>query len=472
MNDFTERHFRLLEHWQGQVCERSDPEHAQAYEELAEAYALTEDWARRIQERLFPQGGVKALKKPTDRLNRFMAYNWARIYPAKDSSKHLAYTVGIGARDGFRVKIDTYQVPKDVRGAYERLRGPEDSSPIVAMLPRDEGLTKALPELVQWAVEAIEGFGLDYGDVKTELERHGLVDHRLADGKEDSEAEALGSGSKRLSLNTILYGPPGTGKTWGTVRRCVEICDGEAPEDPEELRERYQQLLDERRLEFVTFHQSYGYEEFVEGIRPVGKADGDGGIQLTVKPGVLKRIAERARRIPDSTGSRRVFKMTIPDPIFAECMDGGFVLLKCGGDVDWSEARFKNPDETLEHWQREIDSDATWRVRGLSYIWQFRAEMRPGDIVVVPQGLRRFRAVGVISGDYEFRSREDGYHHYRAVDWHWHVRDWNGEPVTKFMNWQFAPLQIHKISPSNPAGLLKYLHGASCRTVARTGFPR
>ena len=86
------------------------------------------------------------------------------------------------------------------------------------------------------------------------------------------------------ALNTILYGPPGTGKTYATVRRCVEICDGEAPTQIEELRARYGVLMDEGRIEFVTFHQSYGYEEFVEGLRPIA-ADA-GGMRLEVVEGV------------------------------------------------------------------------------------------------------------------------------------------------------------------------------------------
>ena len=100
------------------------------------------------------------------------------------------------------------------------------------------------------------------------------------------------AGSSPQALNTILYGPPGTGKTFTTVRRCVEICDGNVPQDTEALRARYGALMDEGRVEFVTFHQSYGYEVFVEGLRPV--AADSGGMRLEVKAGVLKRIAEGA----------------------------------------------------------------------------------------------------------------------------------------------------------------------------------
>ena len=103
------------------------------------------------------------------------------------------------------------------------------------------------------------------------------------------------------ALNTILYGPPGTGKTYLTARRCVKICgklaDAESDAINEtEVRKRYQKLVADGQVEFVTFHESYGYEEFVEGLRPAPNKDGHAGFRLKPKAGVLKRIAKRARK--------------------------------------------------------------------------------------------------------------------------------------------------------------------------------
>ena len=105
------------------------------------------------------------------------------------------------------------------------------------------------------------------------------------------------------ALNAILYGPPGTGKTYATARRCVEICDGLST-PMEDCRERYRHLVNTGRVEFVTFHQTYGYEEFVEGLRPeTGPArdgSGDGaGFRVAATNGILKRIAGRARKSTD-----------------------------------------------------------------------------------------------------------------------------------------------------------------------------
>ena len=123
---------------------------------------------------------------------------------------------------------------------------------------------------------------------------------------EDSEPEPplpVGEG-QTTTLNIILYGPPGTGKTYATVRRCVEICDGQAPELDKETRTRYDTLAEEERIGFITFHQSYGYEEFIEGLRPETEQVGPDnqtspGFRLVAKNGVLKRIAERAQETPE-----------------------------------------------------------------------------------------------------------------------------------------------------------------------------
>ena len=114
-------------------------------------------------------------------------------------------------------------------------------------------------------------------------------------GEEETQGPQGTIGMNDTSLNTILYGPPGTGKTYLTARRCVEICDGKAPKDDDETRDRYRQLVIDERVEFITFHESYGYEEFVEGLRPVPNEGGGPGFRLEPVPGVLKVVAERAR---------------------------------------------------------------------------------------------------------------------------------------------------------------------------------
>ncbi|MBT0651543.1 McrB family protein [Geomobilimonas luticola] len=55
-----------------------------------------------------------------------------------------------------------------------------------------------------------------------------------------------------------------------------------------------------KRYEFVTFHQSYGYEEFVEGIRPIMEDTGEGDVQYRIEPGIFKKICQRAEKDPSN----------------------------------------------------------------------------------------------------------------------------------------------------------------------------
>ncbi|MGD9687311.1 MAG: AAA family ATPase [Desulfobacter sp.] len=165
---FTSDHFKLLNKWQGQKRDESNPEQNRAYDDLKKAYEVTEQWAEEVKNKLFPNGEVKIRKRPTNQANNFFEYNWARIYPEKTSPKELAYTVGIDAKSGFIVKIDTVGIGDldQQRKIYESIRGPGyDSSPIVTVLSAEEGLQKSLIELVDWSIGAISNFKLSYDDV-------------------------------------------------------------------------------------------------------------------------------------------------------------------------------------------------------------------------------------------------------------------------------------------------------------------
>lgn len=95
-------------------------------------------------------------------------------------------------------------------------------------------------------------------------------------------------------LNQILYGPPGTGKTYSTIERAVEIIDGVAVSSHAAAKTRFEALRKNGQIEFVTFHQSFSYEEFIEGLRPILDEDGEGQARYEVRDGVLKTLALRA----------------------------------------------------------------------------------------------------------------------------------------------------------------------------------
>jgi len=100
--------------------------------------------------------------------------------------------------------------------------------------------------------------------------------------------------------NIILYGPPGTGKTYNSARYAVAICDDIALEtvngwDYDDVLKRYDELKAEGRIAFTTFHQSYGYEDFIEGIKPVVSDDGvenGDSLQYVIADGSFKAFCK------------------------------------------------------------------------------------------------------------------------------------------------------------------------------------
>jgi 5-methylcytosine-specific restriction endonuclease McrBC GTP-binding regulatory subunit McrB len=97
--------------------------------------------------------------------------------------------------------------------------------------------------------------------------------------------------------NIILYGPPGTGKTYSTARRALELIlpkgDLGSLSDQNIMRV-FREKQAQGQIEFVTFHQAYGYEEFVEGLRPVLDSDAGNEVKYELHDGIFKRIALRA----------------------------------------------------------------------------------------------------------------------------------------------------------------------------------
>ena len=99
-----------------------------------------------------------------------------------------------------------------------------------------------------------------------------------------------------IALNTILYGPPGTGKTYNTVNYAVAICEGKSLKEVESenysnVFEHFIELKNKGRIAFTTFHQSYGYEDFIEGIKPL--TDDSGNIKYEVKNGIFKDFCKK-----------------------------------------------------------------------------------------------------------------------------------------------------------------------------------
>ena len=99
-------------------------------------------------------------------------------------------------------------------------------------------------------------------------------------------------------LNTILYGPPGTGKTYNSVFYSVGIIEKDESifklKDNDEVFKKFKEYKDRNLIKFITFHQSYGYEDFIEGIRP-HLEDESKDLKYMLHSGIFKDMCSRAK---------------------------------------------------------------------------------------------------------------------------------------------------------------------------------
>ncbi|ELS1269323.1 AAA family ATPase [Campylobacter coli] len=112
--------------------------------------------------------------------------------------------------------------------------------------------------------------------------------------KDDFKIIKDGNMLKSTLLNQILYGSPGTGKTYHTIDKALEIL-GENLESRDEKKAKFDEYVKNGQIVFTTFHQSYGYEEFVEGIKPMmSNGANSRELKYEIKDGIFKDICNRA----------------------------------------------------------------------------------------------------------------------------------------------------------------------------------
>ena len=266
-------------------------------------------------------------------------------------------------------------------------------------------------------------------------------------------------------LNQILYGPPGTGKTYNTVIKAIEITNPELiqkdkdgnVENYEVLKEKFDELKQQGQIEFVTFHQSYSYEEFVEGIKPdISKWNDDGSeLKYVGKDGIFKNICEHAKPIkvssikhqPIDFSNTKVFKMSLgntlekEDDIYEYCISNDVVALGFK-DVDFSDCKTS---------QDFKDKDDSW---GATALERFVNWMDIGDIIIVSNGNRNFRAIAQVTGDYYYdRTTPIRYSHFRKVEWLY-----KGEDIyySKINNKVFSQQSIYGYFDPSKKGMPNY----------------
>ena len=293
-------------------------------------------------------------------------------------------------------------------------------------------------------------------------------------------AEASSDNERKNSMNLILYGPPGTGKTYTTAEMAIELCGESVPEDRAELMKVYHQLMRAGRIEFVTFHQSMSYEDFVEGRQPTTKGDENNeanstGFRLETVPGIFRRIARRAEasRGRSSGGNamtlddKQVFKMSLgrtyveeESSLFHESIKSGYALMGGSENTDWSDEKYSSRPEILRGCQEDksIAGEAHNGSGEVIHIDSFRNRLKVGDILIVSKGNKFFRAIGIVKGEYEYHPHPKRYNHRRSVDWIW--VDNSGVPAGNIYDKKITWSTIYKLKKKiiNIPALERYMN--------------
>lgn len=240
-------------------------------------------------------------------------------------------------------------------------------------------------------------------EVKKFLEDFQFEGNSYIMGDTDKEKKEIDDTLCTLSsVNTILYGPPGTGKTYKSIRYAVNTIDTKFNQDSSKVDEdyvkRFNEFKDSGQIAFTTFHQSYGYEEFIEGIKPSLNQDTDNegseDVLYTLNDGVFKEFCLRAQEVvvdKELTGispDAQIWKVSVSDTVKDDCFESNRVRINFSlGD----------------------------RSKSVEY---FNHSIKKGDIVLMtPQSRTLVTGIGIVIDEEAYEIKENTGITARNVEW-------------------------------------------------------
>ena len=223
-------------------------------------------------------------------------------------------------------------------------------------------------------------------------------------------------------LNTILYGPPGTGKTYQTVYRALEIIEGNSFQNSKNEFERrakamarFRELKNSGKIGFIVFHQSYSYEDFIEGIRPKTKENKESDkITYSIEPGHFKSFVTEMRNtiatteISGASANPTIWRISLradKEDLSLNCINSGVIGVNFEAETDFRNLEVKDFYASQSNQAGRITLNL------------FKNKMRLGDIVCVFKDEESIMATGIITGDYDYSKNNTPFPHYRKVKW-------------------------------------------------------
>lgn len=347
--------------------------------------------------------------------NSISVYLWLR-YPDKYFIYKYKEYMGVNDSLGLGISIKKNGKPEELKKGYEMYgllntvlnRNPKVKDLISSHISEDTSLYSD-PKLKTTTIDFGYYVSRRYKSLKSSLNSTTITEMNPFISKAKTILEK--------KKNIILQGAPGTGKTYNTAALALSIIDGVVPNSHDQVMERYNQLRDEHRIGFATFHQSMDYEDFVEGIKPTNTGD---TISYTIEAGIFKQMCLSAKTASEVAASGTenllselnenptIWKVSLEgtgdNPTRRECMENGHIRIGWAeyGDMDFTEENNK------------VD-------KGKKILRAFQNEMKIGDIIVSCWSENETDAIGIVTSDYEYRPEGGQFPRYRDV--HWIVKD-------------------------------------------------
>ncbi|MEK6524988.1 AAA family ATPase [Myroides odoratimimus] len=294
--------------------------------------------------------------------------------------------------------------------------------------------------------------------------------------EEDNEIEVYNEQGlitqNSIELNQIFYGPPGTGKTYHTINESIKIVDpnfyAKYSNDRDKLKERFKLLSiknsDENlgQIAFTTFHQSFSYEDFVEGIKPIKPETDDTFLKYEVQEGIFKKICRLAQDSLDAVETNKMstfklseeefdntqfYKMSLGNTqiqddkeIFDYCIANDCVTIGFGDGYNFSGL----DERALKDFGNEKGMDK-FPIQAMNIFKNF---LKIGNYVLISNGNNYIRAIGKVVGEYGYIDESPfqtnpTFNHFRKVEWIYKEKN---IPVSEIYTKTLSQQTIYKLN--------------------------
>jgi hypothetical protein len=355
-------------------------------------------------------------------------------------------------RDGHRIRLCALNYHIELA----RDRGAEEVSIRAGDLARDMGLANAVPSICS-ALNSKKLQQLADVPVPSHTEPNPssstvfTYELTTTEGHKPMTSGPLVNSSS--ATNLILYGPPGTGKTYCTVDRAVSLIDPKFEGDRGETKIAYDAYVASGQIRLITFHQSFSYEDFVEGIKPA--ANGEGFLTYPIESGIFREICEEANNrtisVPQvgDVEASTVWKMSLGntqtknEEIYNECIDESYILLGYGDDLNFTGCDDKHKVSDIFTSNGQEVTNHSFKV---SAVHRFKNDIDIGDLVVISEGTKKFRAIGKVMSEYRYLENEDRASYLQCRDVKWIFVSDISLPYERIMDVTFSQMAIYQLS--------------------------